>query len=264
MAIPMPCNLQLSPTTMVDVFMTESDLVDGGIHIQRKDDSTYLSVLDNNKHVYWSKKRGLNQVFTVDSDDDNKLISYYNTYLSNHVGDGRLWQIFEEYKDDEEYYAVRVANDEKDDLLNLLEEELEEELLDDEDNGDNVDEDNGWDYEDKGEDEDEDEDEEEIQDDSHPDEEEEIQADCPVEVEEVNKDEPQEEDTVSTDTTSSSNKKAPPPSMVALKNFMEAKRQFFQLHNPGMKKGDLTKEMKRAWKEDLSKEDKKKFYPTAS
>ena len=54
-------------------------------------------------------------------------------------------------------------------------------------------------------------------------------------------------------------KKPKPPSLVAEKNFIDYKRQKMLDENPDMRKGDITKKLKKMWKE-LSKEQKNKYY----
>tara|TARA_B100001250_G_C19813726_1_gene797098 strand:- start:2233 stop:2634 length:402 start_codon:yes stop_codon:yes gene_type:complete len=77
---------------------------------QRMKDGTYLSVHENKKHVYWSDKKEMRQLFMCD--EHLKIRSVFGTYISRI--DNILWQILSQYKndDDNECFAIRVLNTE--------------------------------------------------------------------------------------------------------------------------------------------------------
>ena len=228
--------VRLSETIEAELYLEQCEFQEG-IHLQNPETGLYMAAWPDYKHMYWSTQKDINQTFTIDRENGNKLITAHQTYIADTFKNDMLWQIYAGYED--ECFAVRIVDYEKpktnetnetnedNNLLNLLEEQLEKDF-----------ENNLVEQED------------EIQDDSEA-----PKHETPA----PKKKETETEDTSSS--TSSSEKKAPGPAVVALKNFMETKREEFKEKHPEMKKGDLTKEMKRAWKEDLTKEEKKAYYP---
>ena len=238
--------VRLSETIEAELYLEQCEFQDG-IHLQNPETGLYMAAWPDYKHMYWSTQKDINQTFTIDRANGNKLITAHETYIADTFKNDMLWQIYAGYED--ECFAVRLVDydanedtneetvedtNEDTNTLNFLEEQLEKDF-----------ENNLVEQED------------EIQDDSEP--------LVPVPKQKKEKKETETEDTSSSSavsTSSSSEKKAPGPAAVALKNFMETKREEFKEKHPEMKKGDLTKEMKRAWKEDLTKEEKKTYYPS--
>ena len=227
------------------VRVTDCEWNSDGIHIQRIDDNSYLSAYNNKKHVYWSDTVSNAQVFTLDS--ENWLVTINGTYLEMNDKQDTLWQIYSEYKDDEDTYCVRI---EKQETSTDDEEELEEEEIEDDTHEDPEPEEEPAD---------------EIEDDL-----ENLANELENDLDELNKEEEEPEVSESTTAVSSTGggensgdekkvKKPKAPSLVAEKNFMDYKRQTVMDDNPDMKKGDITKKLKEMWKE-LSKEQKKKYY----
>lgn len=258
--------VRLSETIEAELYLEQCEFQDG-IHLQNPETGLYMAAWPDYKHMYWSTQKDINQTFTIDRANGNKLITAHETYIADTFKNDMLWQIYAGYED--ECFAVRLvdydANEEtvKDkntnetktedktnieedtNTLKLLEEQLEKDF-----------ENNLVEQED------------EIQDDSEPlvsAQKQKKEKAAPVPKQKKEKNETEIDDTSSSSavsTSSSGEKKAPGPAAVALKNFMETKREEFKEKHPEMKKGDLTKEMKRAWKEDLTKEEKKTYYPS--
>ena len=241
------------------VRVTECEWSSDGIHIQRIDDKSYLSAYHNNKHVYWSDTLSDAQVFTLDS--ENWVVTINGTYLEMNEKKDTLWQIYPEYKDDEDSYCVRLEKQETSEDEEEHEEEVETDDPEEE-------------IKDDPHEKEEEPEEEEIKDDTHekeeePEEEEieEIEDDLENLANQLEKD--MDEESIATTAVSSTEeedgenekkvKKPKAPSLVAEKNFMDYKRQKVTEENPDMKKGDITKKLKEMWKE-LSKEQKKKYY----
>lgn len=226
--------VQLSKTIEVELYLEHSE---NGFYLQNPETELWMSAWPDYKHMYWSSKKDDNQLFTVDLENENKLITYHGTYVSDNFNNEMLWQIWPGYED--ECFAVRIVDyspelkesTTEEVLMDAFEQELEQELeaqlVENED---------------------------EITDDSI----------TPIPTPEISIPVVVEENTSEdndTNSTTSSEQKAPAPAALALKKFLEVKRDEFKTKHPEMKKGDLTKEMKRAWKEDMSKEEKKTYYP---
>lgn len=222
------------------VRVTDCEWKSDGIHIQRIDDKSYLSAYSNKKHVYWSDVVSNAQVFTLDS--ENWLVTINGTYLEMNNKQDTLWQIYSEYKDDEDTYCVRLEKQEtSEEELDEIEDDTDEEPEPEEAPAD------------------------EIEDDL-----ENLANELENDLDELNK---EEEPEISESTTAVSStgedgensgdekkvKKPKAPSLVAEKNFMDYKREKITDENPDMKKGDITKKLKEMWKE-LSKEQKKRYY----
>ena len=99
--------LELKPNVIAELFVEMCDFKDG-FHLKNIHTNQYLSALDNNKHLYWSDDKHLNETFTVD--DSNKLVTAFNTYVSETNNDLKLWQVFAKYKDDKDCFMVRVVH----------------------------------------------------------------------------------------------------------------------------------------------------------
>ena len=236
----MPCCLRYTADMTAAVRMTDCEWTSDGIHIQRIDNKSYLSAHHNKKHVYWSDTLSDAQVFTLDS--ENWVVTINGTYMEMNEKKDTLWQIYPEYKDDEDSYCMRL---EKQETLEEDDEPEEEEIKDD--------------MHEKEEPE-----EEEIKDDMH-EKEDEIEDDLENLAKQLEKD--MDVESIATSEFSSTDdgenekkvKKPKPPSLVAEKNFIDYKRQKMLDENPDMRKGDITKKLKKMWKE-LSKEQKNKYY----
>ena len=122
----MPCCLRYTADMTAAVRVTECEWSSDGIHIQRIDDKSYLSAYHNKKHVYWSDTLSNAQVFTLDS--ENWLVTINGTYLEMNDKQDTIWQIYPEYKDDEDSYCVRL---EKQETSEEEEHEEEEEEIED-------------------------------------------------------------------------------------------------------------------------------------
>ncbi len=246
--VAMPSCLRYTADMTAAVRVTDCEWNSDGIHIQRIDDKSYLSAYSNKKHVYWSDTVSNAQVFTLDS--ENWLVTINGTYLEMNDKQDTLWQIYSEYKDDEDTYCVRL---EKQETSTDDEEELEEEEIEDDTDEDPEPEEETPEEEPA----------DEIEDDL-----ENLANELENDLDELNKEEPEvsESTTAVSSTGDGENsgdekkaKKPKAPSLVAEKNFMDYKRQKVMDQNPDMKKGDITKKLKEMWKE-LSKEQKKKYY----
>ena len=99
--------LELRPNVIAEMFVETCDFKDG-FHLKNVHTNQYLAALDNNKHLYWSDNKHFNETFTVD--DSNKLVTAYNTYVSETNDDMKLWQVFAKYKDDGDSFMVRVVH----------------------------------------------------------------------------------------------------------------------------------------------------------
>lgn len=80
------------------------------IFIYRNDDENmYMSAHENKKHIYWTQNKGEWETFLIDTTNENKIRTCHNTYMSDYLGNGRLWQIDNTCENDsDEYFPVRV------------------------------------------------------------------------------------------------------------------------------------------------------------
>jgi len=99
--------LELKPNVVAELLVEECEFR-YGIHLKNIHTNQYLSALDNNKHIYWSDNKDLHETFTID--DSNKLVTAFNTYMSDTNNDMKLWQVFAKHKNDTDCFIVRIVH----------------------------------------------------------------------------------------------------------------------------------------------------------